>query len=84
MSHEISYSMNAETEGGPVVGYMCRIDWEYEIGAACGGNRVYGSVDDLKREHNCASDCGIVEVEVHFRRIVEPGSPDYGAFSQNS
>lgn len=57
-----------------VIGYMDRTDWAYEIGAASGGNRVYPSVEDLKRDSPCTTNCGIVEVEVRFRRIIEKGS----------
>ena len=65
-------AFNAEDDG-TVTGYMCLIDWEFELGAASGGNCVYPSVDDLKRRHKCADDCGIVEVSVAFKRLVQPG-----------
>ena len=45
-------STNAGPDGS-VIGYMCAIDWEYELGAASGGNLVFPSVDDLKRSHVC-------------------------------
>lgn len=57
-----------------VIGYMCRIDWECEIGQASDGNKIYPSIDDLKRHHDCAEQCGIVEVQVSLLRIVEPGT----------
>jgi hypothetical protein len=56
-----------------VIGYMCATDWRYEIGSAADGNRVYPSVDALKRELNCWEECGIVEVEVKIKAtILEP------------
>lgn len=60
-------------EDGSVTGYMCLIDWEYEIGGASDGNRVYPSVETLKEHHQCADECGIVEVRVSFSRLIAPG-----------
>lgn len=54
-----------------VVGYMCMIDWQHEIGEAPGGARVYRDVEDLLHEHDCADSCGIVEVKVRFSRVVQ-------------
>jgi hypothetical protein len=66
----------AENDGS-VIGYMCSIDWECEIGAASDGSTVYPSKEALIEGHGCAEDCGIVEVEVRFRKIVVPRSADY-------
>lgn len=53
------------------IGYMCRTDYEYELGSAGGGIEVYASVNDLKKHRKCWSDCGIVEVEVTLKKEVE-------------
>ena len=66
-------SMNEEPDGS-VIGYMCAVDWECEIGAALGGNVVCSSVDDLKRVRPCCESCGIVEVRVLFSRVISEGS----------
>lgn len=55
-----------------VVGYMCMIDWEHELGNAHDGNKVYPSIEALKEHHPMWAECGIVEVEVRFRREVVP------------
>lgn len=55
----------------PVLGYMCLIDFECEIGAASGGNKVYPSIEDCRANRGCTNSCGIVEVEVRSRRIVQ-------------
>lgn len=65
----MSKAMNAEKDGS-VIGYMCAIDWSCELGAAMGGNTVYPSVDDLKRNHECWEDCGIVEVKVFYNKTI--------------
>lgn len=70
-----SYPSWGEPDGS-VVGYMCRTDWECELGMASGGNVIFPSVDNIKKHLRCASSCGIVEVEVRFRRIVEAGTDD--------
>ena len=49
-----------------VTGYMCMIDFEDELGRAAGGNRVYSSVEDLKKNHDCWESCGIVKVRVEY------------------
>jgi len=72
-SEPMAWSSWAEPDG-EVIGYMCRTDFECELGAASGGNTIYPSVEDLKRYKPCAESCGVVEVEVRYRRIVEPGT----------
>lgn len=64
-------AVNAE-EDGKVIGYMCLIDFEWEIGAASGGSKVYPSVEDLKADHTCWAGCGIVEVRVAFHSVIVP------------
>ena len=54
-------------------GFMDRVDWDYELGEACGGSRVYPSVNDLRENETCVDQWGIVEVEVSLVRVVEPG-----------
>lgn len=56
-----------------VRGFMCRIDFDHELGYASEGNRVYPSIDALKKRHEMWKECGIVEVEVRLVKIVEPG-----------
>jgi hypothetical protein len=56
----------------PVSGWMCMIDWQHELGNAAGGTKVYASIEDLKKEHDCWAECGIVEVEVRFVKEVAP------------
>jgi hypothetical protein len=65
--------MGAEDDGS-VIGYMCRTDWECEMGLASEGNSVFPSVDSLKQHRRCVDDCGIVEVAVSFRKLIEAGS----------
>lgn len=56
-------------------GFMCKIDFDHEIGAAMGGNKVYPSEKDLRREHSMAGQCGIVEVEIKLVRVVAFETP---------
>jgi hypothetical protein len=57
-----------------VVGYMCQIDWDHELGNASDGNTVYPSIEALKRGHECWEECGIVEVEVRCTKVVVEGT----------
>lgn len=58
----------------PVLGYMCRIDFEEELGRADGGNVVFASPEDCRECRECAESCGIVEVRVSYVRTVLVGS----------
>jgi len=66
------YPMWPDNGKNYVIGYMCLIDFECELGAAAGGNRVYSSIEDLKKHH--PSDCGIAEVKIEGIRVVEEGN----------
>lgn len=76
MSEESEEQATAPERGfgyGPTVrGYMCLVDWEYEIGHAADGNKVYPSLKALQEHHNCWAECGVVEVEVRSIRTVVP------------
>jgi hypothetical protein len=66
--------MNRENdEDDFVLGYMCLVDFECEIGAALDGNKVYPSERSLREHMPCVEDCGIVEVKVSFSRLIRPG-----------
>lgn len=63
-------AMNAG-EDGAVVGYMCLVDFECELGAAADGNHIYPSIESCREHRKCTDRCGIVEVEVRARKIVQ-------------
>ena len=52
-----------------VVGYMCKTDYEWELGYAAGGTDVYSSVKDLKKNKGCTQ--GIVMVRVQLMGVVQ-------------
>lgn len=54
-------------------GYMCRVDFEFELGAALGGNVIFPDIEDLRAHRKCVDECGIVEVEVRLKKLIEPG-----------
>ncbi len=76
MSDAPTASMWAEEGGDCVIGYMCLTDFECELGGAEGGVAVYASVEGLRNRRSCVASCGIVEVEVRARRIVQEASHD--------
>jgi hypothetical protein len=57
-------------EDGSTIGYMCKTSFEYELGAASGGNTIYPSIEDMKRNHDCWESCGIVEVKVFYNQTI--------------
>ena len=55
-------------------GYMDGVDFSWELGEACGGNKVYASVSDLLENQECAEECGIVRVKITKDKVVWEGS----------
>lgn len=67
----MEYPMGGKNNGDTFVdGYMCAIDWSCELGMAADGNRVYPSIEALKKHHTCWEECGIVKVRVQFLETV--------------
>jgi hypothetical protein len=60
-----------KTGEGVIIGYMCKTDFDHEIGCAPGGVPVYESVEGLERARSCVYECGIVEVEIRLRGVVQ-------------
>lgn len=52
-------------------GYMCKTDFDYELGNAVGGTTIYPSENDLRRHRKCVDGCGIVKVEVRLVEVVQ-------------
>ena len=65
-------------EDGSVIGYMCKVDYECELGAAAGGKVVYPTVEDLKERRSCVDECGIVKVAVSLEEVVQ--EENYGDY----
>ncbi len=49
------------------VAYLCKTDYDYELGNASGGCKLYSSIEDLKKHLSCWEECGVLEVEVSVR-----------------
>jgi len=54
-------------DNGVVVGFMEKVEWDYEIGADMFGTVIYPSPEAVPKH----KECGLVEVEVKLRRVVE-------------
>lgn len=54
-----------------VTGYMDLVDFECELGMASGGNAVYASIEDLRKQHPCVKQCGIVKVKVEAIEVIQ-------------
>jgi len=75
----IPAAMNREDRDdptSPVIGYMCLTDFRCELGGAPGGNTIYSDIEECIEHHKCTKHCGIVEVEVRARRVVQEPSKD--------
>jgi hypothetical protein len=55
--------------------YMCGTDWQWEVGEASDGNKIYPSVDELLEYCKCAAGCGIVECKITFSKWVQEPLP---------
>jgi len=53
------------------VGYMCKVDYDWELGEALGGSVVYPSIKDLQRKEKAHDHCGIVKVKVTLEEVVK-------------
>jgi len=60
-----------------VIGYMCLIAFECELGACDGGITIYPSKKSLLRAHNCVKDCGIAKVRVKGISVIRETSDKY-------
>lgn len=63
--------MFPDTERNGVIGYMCKIDFECELGSAVGGNMVRPTASEAL----CAGTCGVVQVEVIGHKVIIPEGP---------
>ena len=58
------------------IGYMCKTDFDCELGEASGYCRVYTRLSELRAECKCAAQCGIVEVRVELINVVQESNYD--------
>lgn len=52
--------------------YMDGVDWQHHTLEDPQGATLYGTVENLKKSRGCLEECGIVELELRFRRWAEP------------
>ena len=58
--------------------FMDATDFFYELGEAAGGNRIFGSLEEVLKHEPCAEECGVVKVLVTFVEQVRPENFDRG------
>ena len=56
------------------LGYMCRTDFDWELGMAADGNKIFPSVKALKHYRKCVKGCGIVRVRVTLDKVITKGT----------
>ena len=60
-----------DEKDGSIIGYMCMVDFECELGMADHGVPVYSSQAACERVRKCIPQCGMVEVRVTGLRVVQ-------------
>lgn len=43
-------------------GFMCAVDFAFELGEASGGTKIYASIENLRSCRACIDNCGSAEV----------------------
>lgn len=56
---------------GPRYGYMCKTDFDHELGYASDGSKIFSSVKSLKKNMPSVSECGIIKVKIVQEKIVQ-------------
>lgn len=59
------------------IGYMCSVDFDWELSEVVDSSPVYSTVEDLKRQRSCWKQCGITKVEVKRIEIIEPENREW-------
>lgn len=50
--------------------YMCAVDFDWELGEAMGGVRLYPSKEDCLANRACVEACGMVKVKVTLDKVI--------------
>lgn len=58
------------------VGYMCKVDFDHEVGYAMGGNIIYPSAEDCVEWRKCTDSCGLVKVQLKYIATVKRAHED--------
>ena len=58
----------------PRYAYICGVDFDWEGGEALGGNMIYPSVADLKKNCRCHDGCGIYKIKITLEEVIKVGT----------
>ena len=59
-----------------ITAYMCGTDFTCEAGHTV--VTTYASVESMKSMNSCWEECGIVEVEIRFKKLIEEEKSNHG------
>ena len=54
--------------------YVCKTDFDYHIPDDMHGIQIYFTEKDLRRDRECVAECGVVEMEIEFSKVIDPGN----------
>ena len=52
-------------------GYMCKTEFDWEIGETTGAYGIYATVEELKDKCKCVKSCGIIKVAISFVEVIK-------------
>ena len=71
----------------PRIAYIDAVDFIHELGEAMGGTQLYSSPKEVLKHENCAVECGVYKVSVHFEKVSIPSIPyekrDYSPYDDS-
>jgi hypothetical protein len=71
----------------PRIAYIDAVDFIHELGEAIGGTQLYTSPEEVLKHENCAFECGVYKVSVHFEEVSVPSIPyekrDYSPYDDS-
>jgi len=57
-------------------GFMCLTDFNYQVEEGIRSVAVFPTVEALTCNKHCASECGIIEVEIKIVNVITSGDTD--------
>lgn len=54
--------------------YLCTTDWNTELPLGVNDVKIYTSLKTLKNQRTCYKECGIVQIEITKKKVIQKGT----------